>query len=97
MANNIVSEEKRRAILLHAVGASTLRLIRTLVSPQKLTDFSFKEIEKALEVALPTEAADKDSKRLTISNGDKVQSTHIGKVIDCLPLNTPGQPPPQIK
>ena len=47
-ANDIVSDEKRRAILLNAVGASTYRLIRTLVSPSRVTDFTFKEIvEKA--------------------------------------------------
>ena len=47
-ANDIREEDKRRAILLNAVGASTYRLIRTLVSPDKVTDVSFEEIvEKA--------------------------------------------------
>ena len=40
--------DKQRAILLNAVGASTYRLIRTLVSPAKVTDISFADIvEKA--------------------------------------------------
>ena len=47
-ANDIVSDEKRKVILLNAVGPSTYRLIRTLVSPSKVTDFTFKQIvEKA--------------------------------------------------
>ena len=44
-ANDIVSSDKRRAILLNAVGASTYRLIR---APAKVTDFSFQDlVEKA--------------------------------------------------
>ena len=43
-ANDIVSSEKRRAILLTAVGASTYRLIRTLVSPANLSEVSFADI-----------------------------------------------------
>lgn len=43
-ANDIDSVEKRRAILFNAVGASTYRLIRTLVSPSKVTDLSFADI-----------------------------------------------------
>ena len=43
-ANDIDSEDKRRAILLNAAGASTYRLIRTLVSPDKVTDVSFANI-----------------------------------------------------
>ena len=47
-ANDIVSEDKWRAILLNAVGPSTYRLIKTLVSPAKVTDFSFvKIVDKA--------------------------------------------------
>ena len=41
----IVSADKQRAILLSAVGPSTYRLIRTLVSPDKVTDFTL--VEKA--------------------------------------------------
>ena len=45
-ANNIA--EKQRAILLSAVGPSTYRLIHTLVSPDKVTDFTFSAlVEKA--------------------------------------------------
>ena len=40
-ANNIVSSDKQRAILLSAVGASTYRLICTLVSPEKVTYYTF--------------------------------------------------------
>ena len=43
-ANGIVEEDKRRAILLNAVGASTYRLIKTLVSPTKVSDISFSDI-----------------------------------------------------
>ena len=170
-ANDIVAGDKQRAILLNAVGASTYRLIRTLVSPAKVTDVSFADIvekarahfnpkpspivkryefntrrqgetesiatyvaelrtlaeycdyrpvlsdmlrdrlvcglqkpsiqrrllqepaltfEKASEMSLAAEAADKDSKRLTITpldknlstSLDKDLSTSIGKVLD---------------
>ena len=40
-ANDIVSADKRRAILLSVVGVLTYRLICTLVSPDKVTDFTF--------------------------------------------------------
>ena len=43
-ANDIVSVEKRRSILLYAVWASTYRLIRTLVSPAKVSEVSFADI-----------------------------------------------------
>ena len=47
-ANNIVSAEKQRAILLSAVRQSTYRLIHTLVPPDKVTDFTFSSlVEKA--------------------------------------------------
>ena len=42
--NEINAEDKRRAILLNAVGTSTYQLIRTLVSPAKVTEVSFAEI-----------------------------------------------------
>ena len=44
IANDITGEEKQRAILLNAVGASTYRLLKTLVSPSNLTDLSVEEI-----------------------------------------------------
>ena len=44
IANDIKGEEKRRAILLNAVGASTYRLLKTLASPSNLTDLSVEEI-----------------------------------------------------
>ena len=43
-ANDIASPAKRRGILLTAVGASTYRLIRTLVSPAKVSEVSFADI-----------------------------------------------------
>ena len=43
-ANDIASSEKRRAILLNAVGATTYRLIRTLVAPAKVSEISFDNI-----------------------------------------------------
>ena len=43
-----ISPEKQRAILLSAIGPSTYRIIRTLVSPDKVTDYTFFElVEKA--------------------------------------------------
>ena len=49
-ANDITSGAKRRAILLNAVGPATYRLLKTLVSPSKITDLSFKEIvEQAMK------------------------------------------------
>ena len=44
VANDIVSEDKKKAILLNAVRPSTYRLIRTLASPSKVTDLSFEDI-----------------------------------------------------
>ena len=44
-ANDIVEGDKQRAILLNAVGASTYRLVRSLVSPSKVTDAEL--VEKA--------------------------------------------------
>ena len=41
---NIVSLEKRRAILLTAVGVSTYRPICTLVPPAKVSEVSFADI-----------------------------------------------------
>ena len=47
-ANNILAADKQRGILLNAVGAPTYRLIRTVVSPAKVTELSFTElVEKA--------------------------------------------------
>ena len=43
-ANDILAEDKRRAILLTVVGASTYQLIRTLVTPAKVTEISFKDL-----------------------------------------------------
>ena len=41
VANDIASEEKRRATLLTAVGPTTYRLLKTLASPLKLDEFTF--------------------------------------------------------
>lgn len=46
-ANDITSGDKRRAILLNAVGPRTYRLIKTLVSPAKVTEVSFEDIVEA--------------------------------------------------
>ena len=45
-ANDIKGEDKRRAILLNAVGPATYRLIKTLASPKKVTELAFEEIVK---------------------------------------------------
>jgi len=42
--NDITGEDKRRAIPLNGVGPATYCLIKTLVSPVKVTEFSFEEI-----------------------------------------------------
>ena len=44
VANDIVAEEKRRAILLTVVGPGTFRLLKTLASPKKLEEFMFTEL-----------------------------------------------------
>ena len=60
------------------------------------TDLTF---DKALEVALAAEAAEKDSKRLTDANPDKDFPNQIGKVWDLPPPSQPSNPkwakPPQ--
>ncbi|ETW98899.1 MAG: hypothetical protein ETSY2_42010 [Candidatus Entotheonella gemina] len=43
-ANDITAVAKRRAILLHAVGPKTYRLIKTLVSPALVTELTFEDI-----------------------------------------------------
>ena len=48
-ANDVIAAEKQRAILLSAVGASTYRLIRSLLAPAKPTDHPFKEIVAAVQ------------------------------------------------
>ena len=53
------------------------------------TDLTF---DKALEVALASEAAEKDSKRLTDANPDKDLPNQIGKVRDLLPPSQPSNP-----
>ena len=54
-ANDIVSSEKRRAILLTAVGASTYRLIRTLASSSPPTPRSSRDEVEIPEVRIPVE------------------------------------------
>ena len=44
VANEIVAEEKHRAILLTAVGSGTYRLLKTLASLKKLEEFKFSEL-----------------------------------------------------
>ena len=43
-ANDISAPEKQRAMLLSAVGHHTYRIIRTLVSPDKVTDYTSSEL-----------------------------------------------------
>ena len=48
IANDIVAPAKRRAILLHAVGPATYKLLKTLASPTPVTALTFEElVEKA--------------------------------------------------
>ena len=44
VANDIEAEVKRRVTLLTAVGLGMYRLIKTLASPKKLEEFTFKEL-----------------------------------------------------
>lgn len=48
-ANDVVSPEKQRAILLSACNASTYQLIRDLVAPAKPTSKSFDELIKLVK------------------------------------------------
>ena len=43
-ANGITDAAKQRAVLLSCCGPSTFRLLRSLVLPTPLTEFSFKEL-----------------------------------------------------
>ena len=44
IANDIVGEEKRRAVLLTVVGPATYRLLKTLASPKKLDELLFAKL-----------------------------------------------------
>ena len=44
VANAIDDGDKQRAILLTSAGASTYRLVKSLVLPQKITEFTFQEL-----------------------------------------------------
>ncbi len=48
-ANNVEDATKRRAVLLSVCGASTYKLIRSLVAPGKPTDRTFKELVELLK------------------------------------------------
>ena len=43
-ANGITTDAKKRAVLLSRCGPATFRLLRNLVLPGKLDNFSFKEL-----------------------------------------------------
>ena len=43
-ANDISSPEKRRVILLNAVGPTTYRLLKTLASPAAVTELTFEQL-----------------------------------------------------
>ena len=50
IANDIAGEDKRRAILLNAVGPGTYRLLKTLASPKKVDELTFEELVKLAKV-----------------------------------------------
>ena len=54
-ANEVTASEKKRAILLSCCGSNTYKLIRNLLSPGKVTDYSFDEIVKKLKAHLLSE------------------------------------------
>ena len=49
IANDVVAEEKKPAILLSACGAATFKLVRTLVSSAEIETTSFSEIVQVLK------------------------------------------------
>ena len=50
VANDIASENKRRAILLNAVGPGMYRLLKTIASPKKVDELTFEELVKLAKV-----------------------------------------------
>ena len=49
VANTIDDGDKQRAILLTSAGASTYCLVKSLELPQKVTDFTFQELEEKVK------------------------------------------------
>ena len=49
VANDVDEAAKKRAILLSVCGASTYKLIRSLVAPDKPTDKSFEDLVALLQ------------------------------------------------
>eukprot|EP00731_Ephydatia_muelleri_P017692 Em0010g790a len=52
-ANDVETDEKRRAILLSVCGAHIYQLVRSLVSPEKPADKTFEEIVKLVRTLTP--------------------------------------------
>ena len=50
MANDVEDASKKRAVLLSACGATTYGLIRSLVAPKKVTEFSYSAIVEKVKV-----------------------------------------------
>ena len=50
VANEIVDDDKKRAVFLSIVGVSTYRLLHNLVSPKKPGEKSFVELTEALRM-----------------------------------------------
>ena len=48
-ANDIVDENKRKAVLLSVCGAETFSLLKDLVTPDNLTDKTYQELSAALQ------------------------------------------------
>ena len=48
-ANDVTTDEKKRAILLSACGASTYKLIRSLIEPDKLNSTPYTDITKSVK------------------------------------------------
>lgn len=58
MANSIVDEDKKRAIFLTVIGLATFRHLKSLISPEKPEDFTFKDlVEKSKEHYCPAPSA----------------------------------------
>ena len=48
IANNIVDEQRKRAVLLAAMGTATFKIVKSLVSPEPLTSKTFEELVQML-------------------------------------------------
>ena len=53
IANDVLDASKQRAMLLSACGAGTYTLIRSLVTPNKPADYTFKQLVDLVGLSQP--------------------------------------------